>query len=149
MISYLTVYDIVWINNIVTGKVNDYDWVTLEAAMAAQYRYGESQDVPGQAASLLSSLLFKPPFASGNRRTAYIATLTFLNANSYATRVGDAESAALILAVQQGGRTPQQAIAELAAPSAQRLPAGLTLRKLITHECNLHVEALKILAEGD
>ncbi|HZP80850.1 MAG TPA: type II toxin-antitoxin system death-on-curing family toxin [Chthonomonadaceae bacterium] len=149
VIAYLTVHDLVWINTTVTGRVNPYDWVTLEAAMAAQYRYGESQDVPGQAASLLQSLLFKPPFASGNRRTAFIAALTFLNANGYATKVQDREAADIVLSVIRRERTPEQAIAELAAPSQQALPAGLTLRKLITHECNLHVEALKILAEGD
>ncbi len=147
--EYLTVHDLVWINNILTGQVNPYDYVTLEACMAAQYRYGESQDVPGQAASFLNALLSKRPFASGNRRTAFIATLTFLNANGYATKVNDKQAAAIILAVDRGERTPQQAIAELAAPAQQGLPSGITLRKLITHECNLHVEALKRLMEGD
>src|SRR5579862_5751254 len=95
--EYLTTHDLVWINNVVTGKVNPFDYVTLEAAMAAQYRYGVSQDVPGQAATLLQALLYKPPFESGNRRTAFVATLTFLNANGYATTAGDAEAADILM----------------------------------------------------
>ena len=43
--EYLTVHDLVWINNTVTGEVNPYDYVTLEACMAAQYRYGNSQEI--------------------------------------------------------------------------------------------------------
>jgi prophage maintenance system killer protein len=147
--EYLTVHDLVWINNIVTGKVNRYDYVTLEAAMAGQYRYGDSQDVPGQAATLLERLLFQPPFESGNRRTALIATLAFLNANGYATKPTDDSLAGLVRDLLRRTSPPQQVISELAAPSQQSLPTGTTLRKLITHECNLHTEALRLLAEGD
>ncbi len=147
--EYLTVYDLVWINNIVTGKVNRYDYVTLEAAMAGQYRYGDSQDVPTQAATLLARLLANQPFESGNRRTAFIATLSFLNANGYATKGTDEEAARLIQAVQGRESPPEQAIADWAAPAQQTLPPGITLRKLITHECNAHVQALRLLAEGD
>jgi death-on-curing family protein len=147
--EYLTTHDLVWVNNAVTGKVNGFDYVPLEAAMAGQYLYGNSRDVPAQAATLLERLLFRPPFSGGNRRTAFIATLTFLNANSYATKCSDAEAAQLVREVAQRQRTPRQAIAELAAPSDRPLPGGITLRKLIMHVCNRHAEALNLLAEGD
>jgi prophage maintenance system killer protein len=147
--EYLTTHDIVWVNNTVTGTVNRFNYVTLEAAMAAQYQYGKSTDVPVQAAHLLDHLLNTPPFLAGNRRTAFICTLTFLNANGYATKLKDDAAAQLVLDVQQRRRTPAEAIAELAAPAQTPLAGGIALRKLITHECNLHVDALKILSEGD
>ena len=146
--EYLTTHDLVWVNNIVTGQVNGYDYVTLEAAMAGQYRYGHSEDVPAQAAILLERLLCTAPFSSGNRRTAYIATLTFLNANGYATRLGDADAASLIVAVAQGQKPAREAIDELTAPASRPL-AAIPIRKLVGHECNLHVEALRNLVAGD
>jgi len=147
--EYLTTHDLVWINNVVTGAVNPFNYVPLEAAMASQYGYGDSRDVEGQAANFLEHLLFTSPFAGGNRRTAFIATLTFLNANGYATKVGDQEAAQTVLSVAQRQRTSQEAIGALAAPAKEPLPEGITLRALITHECNLHADALKFLAEGD
>ncbi len=146
--EYLTVYDLVWINSAVTGKVNPYNYVTLEAAMAGQYSYGQSQDVPTQAANLLERLLTRKSYQSGNRRTALIATLTFLNANGYDTRASDAEAAEIVRAVDVRQTTAPDAIARLAAPAAQPL-TGVTLRKLIAHECNAHCDALKLLAEND
>lgn len=146
---YLTVHDLVWINNIITGKVNTYDYVTLEATMAGQYSYGDSRDVPAQAAILMDQLLKKAPFREGNRRTALIATLSFLNANGFATAVADAEAAQLFRETASRSRQAQQAIEVLAAPAHEALPADTTLRKLITHECNAHVDALKLLAADD
>lgn len=148
MIDYLTTHDIVWINHTVTGKVNRFDYIQLEAAMAAQYQYGDSRDVPVQAANFLQTLLSRPAFACGNLQTAFIATLTFLNANGYATRVGDADAAHLILEVANGQRLAPDAIAALAAPAENPI-SGIPLRALITHECNLHLEALKILADAE
>ena len=147
--EYLTVHDLVWINNTVTGKVNGYDYVTLEAAMAGQYCYGQSQEVFGPAAKLLERLLSKSPFESGTRRSAFIAVITFLNANGYATCVEDKEAAALVKEVATGQRTALEAMTTLASVAKAPLPDGLSLRKLIAHECNLHLEALKLLAEGD
>ena len=147
--EYLTTHDLVWINNALTGAVSSYNYVTLEAAMAGQYRYGDSQDVPGQAATLLRRLLDTAPFRSANRRTAFIATLSFLNANGYATRLTDVEAAELLRNVAEGRKTAAEAVTELAAPASGELPSRLTLRKLITHECNLHTAALQLLTAGD
>jgi death-on-curing family protein len=147
--EYLTTHDLVWINNIVTGKVQPYNYVTLEAAMAGQYSYGQSHDVVEQAGKLLERLLRKTPFALGNRRTALIATLTFLNANGYATRASDHDAIQVIQSVEQGVISASQATETLAAPAGNNLPIGVTLRKLIIHECNLHTEALQGLTSGD
>ena len=84
--EYLTVHDLIWINEMVTGRVQPYNYVTLESCMAAQYTYGSSADPVAQAAQFLNRMLTKTPFLEGNRRTAYIAMLTLLNANGYAVR---------------------------------------------------------------
>ena len=147
--EYLTTHDLVWINHTLTGKVNPYNYVTLEAAMAGQYRYGDSHDIMGQAGTLLRRLLDTKPFQDGNYRTAFIALLSFLNANGYATRLNDAEAALLLREVVTGRKTAADAVTELAAPAAGELPSRLTLRKLITHECNFHTAALQLLTEGD
>lgn len=147
--EYMTTHDIVWVNTTVTGSTNRFDYVALEAAMAAQYQYGESRDVQAQSANLLDRLLFHPPFAVGIKRTALISVLTFLNGNGYATKAADSEAARILLAVLARTRTAAEAIAELAAPAETPLPGGSTLRKLIAHECNAHIEALTALTEND
>jgi death-on-curing protein len=147
--EYLTTHDLVWVNEIVTGKVLPYNYVTLEAAMAGQYGYGSHLDVPEQAARLLERLVRKKPFAYGNRRTAFISALSFLNANGYATTVTDAEAVQILLEMEQGRIAAAQAVTQMSGPAGGNLPAGLTLRKLITHECNHHAEALKALSPGD
>jgi hypothetical protein len=97
---------------------------------------------------MLRRLVEYRPFADGNLRTALLATLTFLNANGYATKVKDVEAARILLAVSNRETEPSEAVAALAAPAQSPLQ-GVTLRQLITHECNLHVEALLILADHD
>lgn len=147
--EYLTVHDLVWINEMIMGKVTPYNYVTLEAAMAGQYSYGDSQNTVQQAANLLQQLLLKRPFAEGNLRTAFIATMTFLNGNGYATQVEDAEAARIVQSAAKGEMSALDAVAMLSAPAETALPSVLTLRRLMTHECNYHEEALKILAAGD
>lgn len=147
--EYLTVHDFVWINNAITGKVNAYDYFALEACMAAQYRYGNSHDVPTQAAELLGKLLGVNPFADGNLRTTLISVLSFLNANGYATTKGETELAEAIRAVATGASTPQETIKAISAPASTPLPTTLALRRLITLECNTHASALQHLTDGD
>lgn len=147
--EYLTVHDLVWINNTLTGEVNPYDYVTLEACMAAQYRYGNSLDVPTQAATFVEKLLAKQPFASGNRRTALIALLTFLNVNAYATTAQEEQLANIIDALAEGNTTGIEAVRALSAPAQSPIATTLALRRLITLECNTHAPALQLLAESD
>jgi len=146
--EYLTNHDLFYVNQIVTGTVNTFNYFALEAASAGQYAYGESTDVPAQAATLLDRLLHKTPFMNGNRRTAYIATLTFLNANGYATTVDDEEAVRLVASVLARKTSPLEMVNALAAPAKESLTA-IPMRQLITHECNHHARALTLLADGD
>lgn len=146
--EYLTNHDLFWVNQIVTGTVNTFNYFALEAACAGQYAYGASSDVPVQAATLLERMLDRAPFQTGNRRTAFIATLTFLNANGYATIVDDDEAVRLLGALMARTAQPRDVIEALAAPAKESLTA-IPMRQLITHECNHHSHALALLAKGD
>lgn len=147
--EYLTTHDLVWINTTITGVAAPYNYVTLEAAMAGQYSYGNSSDIKSQAANLLRSLLLKAPFGAGNARTALVAVITFLNANGYAVAVSDDVAAALVRSAADGEKTGAEVVESLCAPSGAAPPAALPLRKLITAACNTHRSALEQLASGD
>ncbi len=146
---YLSVHDLCWINATVVGKTLPFDYERLEAAMAAQYGYGDSRETATQAANFLEALLLCPPFAYGNRRTAFIAVVTFLNANGYALQVEDAEAADVVSRVASRSLSPQEAIQTLARAAEIGLRPGVTLRRLVTHLFNEHTDAVQRLAEGD
>jgi prophage maintenance system killer protein len=149
MLVYLSVHDIVWINSTVTGETLPFDYELLEAAMAAQYSYGDSTDVSGQAANFLASFVLKPPFAYGNLRSAYVAVTAFLNANGFALQVGDAEAAQLIRGLASGEATAAETVEKLAKQAQIGLRPGVTLRALVTYICNEHTETLALLKEVD
>lgn len=148
--EYLTTHDLVWINNVVTGGTEPYDYVALEAAMAGQYSYGGSSDAAAQAATLLERLLRRRPFERGNMRTAFIATLTFLNANGLSTAGAGAATAEMLRRSTPEADSARAVVQSMAGASATPgHSSGASLRHLIAHECNAHTEALRILAEGD
>ena len=149
MLHYLSVHDFVWINSTVLGRTVPFDYEKLEASMAAQYGYLQSDDVPVQAANLLDTMLSGLPFKGGNIRTAFVATLVFMTANKSTLQVPDAEAAELVKRTAAGEMTAADAMAAMFKPSDLELREGVTLRALVTHMCNEHSEALRLLAEGD
>jgi len=148
MMHYLSVHDIVWINQVVTGETLAFDYEKLEEAMAAQYSYGDSTRVLAQAAQLLRTMLTKPAFEAGNRRTALAAVAAFLGANGHAVSTSNLEAAEAVRAVAEGRLSAQEAVERLAG-GAPDMPPGTPLRTLVAHICNQYGEALRILAEGD
>lgn len=147
--KYLSVHDLVWLNATITGETQPFNYVALEEAMAAQYSYGESRDVPRQAANLLDTLVNKAPFQCGNVRTGFIATAAFLSANGYALKVGDDEAARILRAVHDRATSPWNAVGALSEPADIGLRPGATLRALITHLLNTRTDALRQLAPCD
>lgn len=147
---YLTNHDLIWINEMVTGKVQPYNYVTLEACMAGQYAYGPSADVLPQAATLLERLLTKAAFLEGNRRTAFVATVAFLNANGYTIEGEEASVAQMFEAVSEGRLTALQVVTNAARPADDSAQSGgATLRQLISHECSRHAPVLRLLTASD
>lgn len=78
---YLTVHDLVWINAGFCGPDVPFDYERLEACMAAQYGYGDSRDLLGQAAAFAETCLRSDTFREGNLRTGLAAVGMFLQAN--------------------------------------------------------------------
>ncbi len=149
MLHYLSVHDFVWINSTVLGRTVPFDYERLEASMAAQYGYLQSGDAPVQVANLLDTMLSARPFKSGNLRTAFIATLVFMTANKYTLQVPDVEVADLVMKTAAGEIAAAAAISTMFKPSDLALREGVSLRTLVTHICNEHTEALRLLAEVD
>ncbi len=147
--QYLSVHDIVWINSTLMGSSLKFDYVTLEEAMAAQYSYGESKNIPVQAANLLHMLVNKRPFQRGNMRTGFIAVAAFLNGNGYALKVDDAEAARILRALADRQTDALDAVTSLAEPANIGLRPGVSLRTVVTHIFNAHTEAIKMLTAGD
>src|SRR5215470_11891501 len=117
MIQYLSVHDLVWINTTATGETLSFDYETLEQAMAAQYGYGDSRNIPAQAANLVHTIVTKRPFEYGNLRTAYVALLTFLIANGYRLSVTPEAAAGMVAKINNGELLPSAAISEMAGQS--------------------------------
>ena len=78
---YLTVHDLVWLNSLFAGDHVPFDYERLEACMAAQYGYGYSRDLLGQAAAFAEAMLRKNPFREGNLRSGLVAVSVFLSGN--------------------------------------------------------------------
>lgn len=88
--EFLTLDEVLAIHELVLpvgdGEPGVRDLGLLESAV---YRpqTGYYSDLAEMAAALMESLLINHPFIDGNKRTAFIATDTFLRLNGYAMKV--------------------------------------------------------------
>jgi death-on-curing protein len=96
-LRYLTVQDVLWINLQVSGRVNGFDYATLEEATFYQYAYGDSKELLSQAQRFLHGFLAKSPISAANEATAFVAFATFLRLNGVHLSVDDAEGAEWML----------------------------------------------------
>ena len=132
MIHYLTVQDVLWINQEVTKRVNDFKFAQLEEATYAQYAYGKSKDVLNQAAQFLATFMKLKPFTSGNRATVFVAALTFLKMNGFELALPPEKAQQWVEDILEKRRTPIEAIKEIAIPHP---PAHLKpIVRTIVHE---------------
>jgi len=81
----------------------------LEGALArpAQYAHYQQADLALQAAVLAHGIAETQPFIDGNKRTALVAMLTFLEINGYRPRATDRELAEWIISLSRG-TSPEQ-----------------------------------------
>lgn len=80
-LRYLTVPDILWLNQEITRSHQSYRFDKLEEAVFYQYAYGTSLDLADQAARFLAGWPKMKPFSWGNRPCAAVAALAFLRMN--------------------------------------------------------------------
>ena len=110
--EYLTNHDLFWVNQIVTGTVNTFQYFALEAACAGQYAYGTSTDVPAQAATLLARLLDKSPAAI--RRGLY--TMKKIEAMGFEESMSFTESQIALFTLTEDAKEGQQAFQQKRKP---------------------------------
>ncbi len=94
----------------------------LEGALGrpASYEHYQQADLALQAAVLAHGIAETQPFVDGNKRTALIAMLTFLELNANALSATDAELAAWIIGFSSG-TTPEQ-LADQLRPRIEPTP---------------------------
>ena len=93
----------------------------LESALArpAAYAHYEDADLAHQAAALAHAIAEGQQFIDGNKRTALVAMLTFLEVNGLRVEATDRELADWILSFSAGA-TPKQ-VADLVRARAHRI----------------------------
>ena len=121
---YLTVHDIVWLNSQLAGRDVAFDYETLEAAVAAQYGYGDSRDVMGQAAEFAEKLLRSSPFQQGNLATGLLCVGVYLLGNGVEAPASGAGLADTVRDVRDGRSAGAAVVAALAGNAAARTPSG-------------------------
>lgn len=107
MILYLTLENVLRINAKVLGsEFRLRDIGLLESALARPMASAFGEDAYPtlfhKAAALLDSLSRNHPFVDGNKRTATLATVAFLEINGYEANWDASEALQFILAVAQG-----------------------------------------------
>lgn len=117
MIHYLTVQDILWINHEVSNCVNTFKHAQLEEATFYQYGYGESQNVIEQAGHFLQGFIRLRPFEAGNRATAFIAVIAFLEINGFEISLSPGLALDWVMGVAEKKRSGLEAVKEIATPS--------------------------------
>jgi death-on-curing protein len=116
---YLTLGDVLGLHGLIigTGSAEAADQLRnrdgLESALArpAAYAHYESADLALQAAVLAHGIAEGQQFIDGNKRTALVAMLTFLEINGAGIKASDPELAEWIISFSAGA-TPE-VVAEL------------------------------------
>ena len=103
---YLTVAEVLEINaQVMGGKHVLRDRGLLESAVARPQASALGMDaypdLAAKAAALLHSLVLNHPFIDGNKRTAVLATLVFLDLNGYVVRWDQREALDFMLRLAQ------------------------------------------------
>ena len=103
---YLSVEEVIEINaHVMGGKHVLRDRGLLESAaarpQASAFGADAYPDLAAKAAALLHSLVLNHPFIDGNKRTAVLATLVFLDLNGYVVRWDQREALDFMLRLAQ------------------------------------------------
>jgi len=103
---YLSVEEVLEINaQVMRGKHVLRDRGLLESAAArpraSAFGTDAYPDLAAKAAALLHSLVLNHPFIDGNKRTAVLATLVFLDLNGYVVRWDQREALDFMLRLAQ------------------------------------------------
>ncbi len=146
MVHYLTVQDILWINQEVTNEAQPFKYAQLEEGTNFQYGYGKSENVLAQAGQFIQGFIRLRPFKAGNRATAFIAVLAFLKINGYDITLPPSDATQWVMNVADKKQAGNDAIAQVAQRSEKPIEISPTVRtvvKELTEEYADTVEALR------
>lgn len=121
MTEYLTAMDVEAMNEALLGQLKQSSFVrdkgALESAMARprMAEHYEAADIVSQAVYLMSGISLAHAFLDGNKRTALIAGLTFLDMNGYGVTADHVELAGQIEAIVNRGDALEDAAARFEA----------------------------------
>ncbi|WP_203236784.1 type II toxin-antitoxin system death-on-curing family toxin [Nocardia panacis] len=108
MIEYLDLEDVVWIANelVMEGSARIRDLGLLQSAIfrpgASAFGEDAYPDLFDKAAALLQSLARNHPFIDGNKRTAWLSTVTFLDINGIRLNVETDAQERLVISIATG-----------------------------------------------
>lgn len=109
----LTVPDFLWLNQELTKGRQKYSFATLEEGVFYQYGYGQSTDVVGQAARLLTGFAKLNPFEKGSSATALAGTIAFLKMNELNLKLDPSGAKAWVESIWANPSSAASAIAGL------------------------------------
>ncbi len=116
MIHYLTVQDMLWINQEVSNQVNSFKHLQLEEGTYYQYGYGKSENVLEQAGNFIQGFIRLRPFDTGNRATAFVACLAFLEINGYVINLEESNALKWALDIADKKISGVEAVSKIASP---------------------------------
>jgi death-on-curing protein len=126
MTRYLTTAELIIINEEIIGtrtQLRDVDLLESAIIRPQSSAFGEDAypTISDKAAALFHSLARNHAFVDGNKRTATIATIIFLEHNGYAVDWNDEEALQFIVASATGGHDVEQ-IAQWISDHITELP---------------------------
>ncbi|MBL1149659.1 MAG: hypothetical protein HND42_05555 [Armatimonadetes bacterium] len=146
-LHYLTVQDVLWINQEVTKQQNDFKYAQLEEATYFQYGYGQSTDVIEQAGRFLQGFLKMRPFTEGNRATAFVAALTFLYMNGYMSTLSPESALQWVLSIADKKVDGKTAVASIAVPSEEPPNLHPPVRSIVHEVIETYADAVANLTD--
>lgn len=115
---YLTLEDVLGLHALIIGassseaadQLRNRDGLESALARAAAYAHYEAADLALQAAALAHGIAEGQQFIDGNKRTALVAMLTFLEINGLRVKASDPELADWIISFSAGA--PPEEVAQ-------------------------------------
>ena len=132
---YLTIQDILWINQEITRKAEKFDFARLEEAVFYQYALGDNKGLAAQATRLLSGFLRMKPFDEGNEATALVACAAFVRLNGRALKLSPGDASAFLAMARGASFSLDSHLGE--APADEHLDAKAALSAALTEFGNV------------
>jgi prophage maintenance system killer protein len=145
-LAYITIQDLLWLNQQVTKKVNAFNYAVLEEAAFYQYGYGQSKDLLRQASQFVTAFAKKQPFAGGNVATAFAGFVTFVLINGCTLDLSDSDGTAWLDKIAGSQAAAESSLREIAKPEG---PAHRDIEECAHEALRLYPMTLAELAKRD